>query len=60
MYPDTLKLCVETVFDKLKPRMVVMSTPNSEFNVVFEDEEAKLGVNVCNEEKPNEIVKKIC
>lgn len=60
MYPDTLKSCIETVFDKLKPRMVVMSTPNSEFNVVFEDEEAKLGVNVSNEEKPNEIVKKIC
>jgi hypothetical protein len=42
MYPETLKNCITTVFGKIKPRMIVMTTPNSEFNVVFEDEEESM------------------
>jgi small RNA 2'-O-methyltransferase len=33
--PDTLKQCIRTVFGLLKPKLIVMTTPNYEFNVVF-------------------------
>ena len=37
LYPDTLANCVVTVFKKLKPKVVVITTPNSDFNIVFDD-----------------------
>ena len=40
MYPDTLKRTLSTIFGQIKPRMVVMTTPNSEFNVVFGNDNA--------------------
>lgn len=36
MRPDTLVNCMETVFIKLKPKIIIVSTPNNEFNIVFE------------------------
>jgi hypothetical protein len=39
MYPDCLEKCIDLVFGILQPKMVIMSTPNSEFNVVFEHDE---------------------
>ena len=39
LYPDTLKKCVETVFGQLKPRLVLITTPNRDFNVVFGNED---------------------
>ncbi len=36
MQPDTLVRCMDTVFTRLKPKLVVISTPNNEFNIVFE------------------------
>ncbi|RMZ98040.1 small RNA 2 -O-methyltransferase-like [Brachionus plicatilis] len=35
MYPETLQDAIETVFMQLRPKYVLISTPNSEFNVVF-------------------------
>ncbi len=37
MYPETLNSCIEAVFKRIKPRVVVITTPNSEFNIVFDD-----------------------
>lgn len=37
MYPETLQNCIHTVFEHLRPKYVLISTPNSEFNVVFEE-----------------------
>lgn len=37
MRPDTLSKAMETVFGQLKPKIVVITTPNNEFNVVFDD-----------------------
>ena len=37
MYPEVLEKAINTVFVKLKPQIVVMTTPNSDFNVVFDD-----------------------
>jgi hypothetical protein len=37
MYPETLDNCIDTVFAKLKPKYVLITTPNSEFNVVFDE-----------------------
>ena len=37
LYPDTLANCVVTVFKELKPKVVVITTPNSDFNIVFDD-----------------------
>lgn len=37
MDPETLSKTVETVFNKLNPKLIIISTPNYEFNVVFED-----------------------
>ena len=42
MHPDVLKNTVDTIFGKIKPRIVVITTPNCEFNVVFEDEEESM------------------
>lgn len=36
MYPDCLAKTVDVVFGMLRPRIVVMTTPNAEFNVIFE------------------------
>jgi small RNA 2'-O-methyltransferase len=41
MDDDSLVKCVDVVFDKLKPHYVLVTTPNSEFNVVFGDKECK-------------------
>jgi hypothetical protein len=38
LYPETLKNCINTVFGMLKPRICLITTPNSDFNVVFGDE----------------------
>ena len=45
MYPDVLKNTVDTIFGKIKPRIVVITTPNCEFNVVFDEEEGSM-VNI--------------
>ena len=37
MYSDCLDKTVDVVFGKLKPKVVAITTPNSEFNVVFEN-----------------------
>ena len=37
LYPDDLAKCITTVFAKIKPKMVLITTPNQEFNVVFQD-----------------------
>lgn len=37
LYPDVLEKCVETVFGQMKPRYVLITTPNREFNVVFDE-----------------------
>ena len=37
MRPDMLSKAMETVFKQLKPRIVVITTPNNEFNIVFND-----------------------
>lgn len=36
MEPETVVKCMDTVFNKLRPKIVVVSTPNNEFNIVFE------------------------
>jgi hypothetical protein len=38
LYPETLKNCINTVFGMLKPRLCLITTPNSDFNVVFDEE----------------------
>ncbi len=43
LYPDALAKCVNTVFAKIKPKMVLITTPNQEFNVVFQDEDISNG-----------------
>ena len=43
LYPDTLKNCVRTVFGMLKPRLCLITTPNSDFNIVFGEEWQKNG-----------------
>ncbi|CAF0808296.1 unnamed protein product, partial [Brachionus calyciflorus] len=37
MYEETLDKCIDTVFSQLKPKYVLITTPNSEFNIVFEE-----------------------
>ena len=41
MYPETLAGCVSTLFGKLCPRAVLITTPNCEFNIVFQDFESQ-------------------
>lgn len=36
MHPETLQNSIQTVFHQLRPKYVLISTPNSEFNQVFE------------------------
>lgn len=36
MYPDVLSKCIESVFGCIQPNYVLITTPNREFNVVFE------------------------
>lgn len=36
MYPDVLSACIESVFGRIRPRYVLITTPNREFNVVFD------------------------
>ena len=35
--PYHVNKCIESVFKYLKPNLIVMTTPNNDFNVVFED-----------------------
>ena len=35
LVPDVLQLAIEMVFGQLQPRVVVVTTPNSDFNVLF-------------------------
>jgi small RNA 2'-O-methyltransferase len=37
MHADVLEKSMDTVFAKLRPRLVIISTPNYEFNVVFDE-----------------------
>ena len=37
LYPATLKLFPEVVFGHMKPKLVIITTPNREFNVLFPD-----------------------
>lgn len=37
LYPDTLSRCITNVFGLLKPKYVLITTPNREFNVVFDE-----------------------
>lgn len=37
MYPEVLEKAMDTVFNKLKPKIVILTTPNSDFNIVFQD-----------------------
>jgi len=37
LYPTTLKLFPEVVFGHMKPKLVIITTPNREFNVLFPD-----------------------
>ena len=48
LYPETLEKLVHTVFAQLKPKYVLISTPNSEFNVVFENHENNHGSHETN------------
>lgn len=41
MYPDVLEKAMETVFMKLKPRIIIVTTPNIEYNIVFENLQAE-------------------
>lgn len=41
MDDNCLVKCVDVVFSKLQPHYVLITTPNSEFNVVFGDKEGK-------------------
>ena len=34
---DTLKLVPESIFGQIKPKLVILTTPNREFNVAFEN-----------------------
>jgi 2-polyprenyl-3-methyl-5-hydroxy-6-metoxy-1,4-benzoquinol methylase len=35
LHPEELKAFPKTVFGKYRPKLVIISTPNSEFNVLF-------------------------
>lgn len=37
MYPNVLSACIESVFGRIRPKYVLITTPNREFNVVFEE-----------------------
>jgi len=37
MYPDVLEKAIDTVLGRLNPKLVIITTPNSDFNVVFYD-----------------------
>lgn len=42
LIPEDLEMCCNMVFGQLHPKLVVLTTPNSEFNVVFDMAEGKL------------------
>jgi hypothetical protein len=58
LYPDTLEKLIHTVFAQLKPKYVLISTPNSEFNVVFEDGDSHETNNNCFSQPNNQTNKK--
>jgi hypothetical protein len=35
LYPDVLKAAVDMVFGKLRPKVIVITTPNSDYNQLF-------------------------
>jgi hypothetical protein len=41
LYPEVLIKCIETIFAKIKPKFVLITTPNQEFNVAFQDDDPK-------------------
>jgi hypothetical protein len=49
MYPDTLNNCIKTVFEKIAPRIVLITTPNSDFNRVFDDMTTHSNLNSCGD-----------
>lgn len=44
LYPDVLEKFAHSIFGLLKPKFVLITTPNREFNVVFEDIESQYGI----------------